>query len=390
MPRAAAQTSTRARSGVFSVSRLLAYAIRETLELRRDPVRLAFALFGTVFLMIVFGFGINTDVEHLPFAALDRDQTPESRAYLEELTRSAYFTSRAPLGSYAELERRLAGGELKLAIEIPPGFGRDLRRGYPTEIGAWVDGAMPFRAETTRGYLQGVHQHFLAGWAASQGLPSDPPAPASIVARFRYNQDFKSVYAMVPGTIALLLALIPAILMALAVVREKELGSITNLYVTPVTRLEFILGKQLPFIALALFNFLCLFILAISVFEVPLKGSFIALTLGAIAYVTATTGYGFVISAFASTQIAALFGTAILTFLPAMQFSGMLTPVSSLTGLAAILGRGFPMSYFLPISVGTFTKSLGLAELGPGIAALALFAPALLGLSLAQLRKQQR
>ena len=363
MPRAAAQTSTRARSGVFSVSRLLAYAIRETLELRRDPVRLAFALFGTVFLMIVFGFGINTDVEHLPFAALDRDQTPESRAYLEELTGSAYFTARAPLGSYAELERRLAGGELKLAIEIPPGFGRDLRRGYPTEIGAWVDGAMPFRAETTRGYLQGVHRHFLAGWAASQGLPSDPPAPASIVARFRYNQDFKSVYAMVPGTIALLLALIPAILMALAVVREKELGSITNLYVTPVTRLEFILGKQLPFIAL---------------------------TLGAIAYVTATTGYGFVISAFASTQIAALFGTAILTFLPAMQFSGMLTPVSSLTGLAAILGRGFPMSYFLPISVGTFTKSLGLAELGPGIAALALFAPALLGLSLAQLRKQER
>jgi ribosome-dependent ATPase len=382
--------NNRARSRFFSPSRVIAYAIRETLELRRDPVRLAFALFGTVFLMVVFGFGINTDVDHLPFAALDRDQTPESRAYLEELTGSAYFTEHSQLQSYADLEHRLASGELKLAIEIPPGFGRDLRRGYATEVGAWIDGAMPFRAETTRGYLQGVHQHFLADWALMQTIAPAPLAPANIAVRFRYNQDFKSVYAMVPGTIALLLALIPAILMALAVVREKELGSITNLYVTPVTRLEFILGKQLPFIGVALVNFLCLFAMTITIFDVPLKGDFAALAVGAIAYVTATTGYGLVISAFASTQIAALFGTAILTFMPAMQFSGMLTPVSSLTGLPVLLGRGFPMSYFLPISVGTFTKSLGISELSASILGLMLFAPALIGLSLVLLRKQER
>ena len=375
-----------ARRRRFSLGRLLAYSIREALELWRDPVRLGFALFGTAFLMLVFGFGINTDVDRLPFATLDRDNTPESRAYLEELRGSAYFSEQAPGIGYADLERRLASGELKVVLEIPPGFGRDLRRGRPVEVGAWIDGAMPFRAETTRGYLQSVHQHFLADLAPAAAAAE----PAAIETRFRYNQDFKSVNAMVPSTMAMLLALIPAILMAVAVVREKELGSITNLYVTPVTRLEFILGKQLPYIGLALVNFVCLVLMAILIFGVPLKGSFLALAAGTLLYVTATTGYGLLISAFASTQIAALFGTAILTVLPATQFSGMLEPVSSLSGLPAIMARLFPMTYFLPISVGTFTKSLGFAALAGEMAALALFVLCLTLISLLLLRKQGR
>ncbi|MFI5019262.1 MAG: ABC transporter permease, partial [Dongiales bacterium] len=381
-------TCRAAPSRRFSLGRLLAYSIRESLELWRDPVRLGFALLGTAFLMLALGTGINTDVDHLPFAALDRDDTPESRAYLEELRGSIYFTEQAPLADYGEIERRLAGGELKVVVEIPPGFGRDLRRGRPVEVGAWIDGAMPFRAETTRGYLESVHQRFLADLQQASGGAS--AAAVAIETRFRYNQDFKSVNAMVPSTLAMLLALIPAILMAVAVVREKELGSITNLYVTPVTRLEFILGKQLPYIGVAMVSFLTLVLLAITVFGVPLKGSFLALAAGALLYVTATTGYGLLISAFASTQIAALFGTAILTVLPATQFSGMLTPVSSLSGLPALMGHLFPMTYFLPISVGTFTKSLGFAALGGKMAALALFGPALTLLSLLLLRKQAR
>jgi ribosome-dependent ATPase len=377
-----------ASSRRFSFGRLLAYSIREGLELWRDPIRLGFALLGTAFLMLVLGTGINTDVDHLPFAVLDRDGSPESRAYLEELRGSIYFSEQAPLADYGEIERRLAGGELKVVIEIPPGFGRDLRRGRPVEVGAWIDGAMPFRAETTRGYLQGVHQLFLADLQRATGGVAT--TPATIETRFRYNQDFRSVNAMVPSTLAMLLALIPAVLMAVAVVREKELGSITNLYVTPVTCLEFVLGKQLPYVGVAMVSFLILVLLAITIFAVPLKGSFLALAVGALIYVTATTGYGLLISAFANTQIAALFGTAILTVLPATQFSGMLTPVSSLSGLPAVMGRLFPMTYFLPISVGTFTKSLGFAALGGKMAALALFIPALTLISLLLLRKQAR
>jgi len=373
----------------FSLQRLLAYTIRETLELLRDPIRLGFSLLGTTLLMLVFGFGVSTDVNNLSFAVLDRDQSPESRAYLEELRGSSYFTEKAPLTNDAELDYRLKSGDISAAIEIPPSFGSDIKSGRPVWVSALVDGAMPFRAETIRGYLQAMHQLYLADPAVKTTQPSASP-PADIEVRFKYNQDFDSIYAMVPANMSLLLALFPAILMALAIVREKELGSITNLYVTPVSRLEFLLGKQLPYIAVAMTNFILMLLLALFVFKVPLKGSFPTLLVGALIYVTTMTGYGMLISTFTKTQIAALFGTAILTVLPATQFAGMMTPVSSLAGGAQIIGRGFPMTYYVPISVGTFTKGLGFADLSGDLLALAIFVPVMTLLSVLLLRKQER
>jgi len=372
-----------------TLQRLFACTIREALELLRDPIRLGFALFGTTFLMLVFGFGISTDVNSLSFAVLDGDQSHESRAYLEELRGSPYFVEKPPLADYADLERRLESGALSAGIEIPPGFGRDIARGRPVWVAAWLDGARPFSAQTVRGYLQGMHQLYLADPAVKTTQPVSPP-PADVAIRFKYNQNFESIYAMVPGTLSILLALFPAILMTLAIVREKELGSITNLYVTPLRRIEFLLGKQVPYIAVAMVNFALMLAMALLVFEVPLKGSFAALLLGALIYVSATTGYGMVISAFARTQIAALFGAAILTVLPATMFAGMLVPVSALSGMAQIMGRLFPMTYFLPISVGTFTKGLGFMDLATNLTALAVFVPALTFLSLVLLRKQER
>ena len=373
----------------FSLRRLFAYTIRETLELLRDPIRLGFALFGTAFLMLVLGFGVSTDVNNLSFAVLDRDQSHESRAYLEELRGSTYFVEKAPLTNYDDLEKRLKNGDIRAAIEIPPGFGRDIERGRPAWVGAWIDGAMPYRAATIRGYLQAMNELYLTDPAVKTTVPA-PAAPANIEIRYKYNQDFESVYAMVPNSISMLLALFPAILMALAIVREKELGSITNLYVTPVTRIEFLWGKQLPYIGLAVINFAVMFLMALFVFQVPLKGSFLALLVGVLIYVTTTTAYGMLISAFTRTQIAALFGTAILTFLPASQFSGTMVPVSSLSGIAQIMGRAFPMTYFVPISVGTFTKGLGFHDLTPSLTELAVFIPALTVLSLLLLRRQER
>jgi len=388
-PQPAARPRSAPQGAGFSLRRLLAYTIREALELLRDPIRLGFSLFGTTLLMLVFGFGVSTDVNNLSFAVLDHDQSPESLAYLEELRGSSYFVEKRPLADYSELENRLRSGDIKAAIEIPPGFGRDIKRGRPAWVGAWVDGAMPFRAETIRGYLQGMHDLYLTDPAVKTTAPAPPPL-ADIEVRFKYNQDFDSIYAMVPSTMALMLGLFPAILMALGVVREKELGSITNLYVTPVTRLEFLLGKQLPYVVVGLTNFTLLFLMALFVFKVPLKGDFPTLLAGVLIYVTAMTAYGMLISAFTRTQIAALFGTSILTVLPATQFAGMMTPVSSLAGSAQIMGRAFPMTYFVPISVGAFTKGLGLADLGADLALLAVFVPILTLLNVLLLRKQER
>jgi ribosome-dependent ATPase len=377
------------KRALFSSRRLLAYTIREALELLRDPIRLGFSLFGTTLLMLVFGFGVSTDVNNLSFAVLDQDQSPESRAYLEELRGSAYFVEKPLIANDKELVSRLTSGDIKAAIEIPPNFGLDIKRGRRAWVSALVDGAMPFRAETIRGYLQGMHQLYLSDPTIYTTALAAPP-PSDIEVRFKYNQDFDSIYAMVPSNIALLLGLFPAILMALAIVREKELGSITNLYVTPVTRIEFLLGKQLPYIAVAMANFTLMLLMALFVFHVPLKGSFPVLLFGVLIYVTAMTAYGMLISVFTSTQIAALFGTAILTVLPATQFAGMMTPVSSLGTGAQIMGRAFPMTYFVPISVGAFTKGLGIGDLWTDLVALAVFVPVLALLSVLMLRKQER
>ena len=379
----------RRSGGAFSVRRAFAYALRESLELLRDPIRLAFALGGTAFLMLIFGFGITTDVDSLSFAALDRDKSFESRAYLGELRGSTYFVEHSPIRDANDLQERLKSGAVSVTVEIPPGFGRDLKRGRRVAVSAWIDGSMPFRAETTRGYLEAAHSQFLSDPAIHGHGQVVLSSPANVSLRFRYNQDFSSVYAMVPAQLALQLALIPAILMALAIVREKELGSIVNLYVTPVTRLEFLLGKQMPYVAVAMANFAIMYLMALFIFRVPLKGSFLALLIGALVYVLATTAYGRVISAFTRTQIAALFGTAIMTVLPATMFAGMLTPVSSLSGIAAILGRFFPMTYFLPISLGTFTKGLGFGDLTGHLLLLSLFFPALTLLSLLLMRQQE-
>jgi ribosome-dependent ATPase len=373
----------------FGPRRMMAYTIREILELSRDPIRLSYAIFGPALLLLVLGFGITTDVDSLTFAALDRDNSYYSRAYLSELRGSSYFIEQPPIRDAGDMVNRLKSGDVNVTVEIPPGFGRDISRGRKTEASVWIDGAMPFRAETIHGYLASMHRLFLAD-PAVHGLPPLAGAPANIETRFRYNQSFDSLYAMVPGAIALQLALIPAILMALAIVREKELGSITNLYVTPVTRLEFLVGKQIPYILLAFFDFLIMLLLALFVFKVPLKGGFGVLALGSLVYAAASTGYGMVISAFTKTQIAALFGTAILTILPATMFSGMSTPASSVTGFGRIMGQLFPMTYYLPISVGAFTKGLHFSDLAAYVAILALFFPALVGLSFVLLRKQEK
>lgn len=374
----------------FSPRRLFGYSRREATELMRDPIRLTFALLGTVFLMLVFGYGITFDVENLAYAALDRDRTPQSRAYLEGYAGSRYFRERRTIGSHGDMDRRLQSGDITLAIEIPPGFGKDLLQGRVPEVAVLIDGAMPFRAETVRGYVEGLHLAYLTELSRRTFGTEPENVPIEIRSRYRYNQDFKSVFAIVPTNIALMLVFIPAILMALGVVREKELGSIINLYVTPVTRLEFLFGKQIPYVVLGMINFLLMTAMAVFLFGVPVKGSFLALSLGAFLYVTATTGIGLLISSFTKTQVAALFGTAIATMVPATLFSGMMQPVSSLEDSAAVIGQIFPTSYFMSISVGVFTKALDVSDLRAAFFALALFIPVLTALSVILLRKQAR
>ena len=377
-------------ASLLNLGRLLAYSRRETLEIRRDPVRLAFAFVGSLVLMLAFGFGITTDVENIRFASLDFDQTPESRAYLAEFEGSRYFVRRPTLYSQKEAERRLRANEISLAIEVPNEFGRDLKRNIGPEMSAVVDGANPFRAESIKQYGDAVNASFIDRRAASTSSGVRAlRGPIAIESRYRYNPSFESIYAIVPSIPPILLILIPAILMAVSVVREKELGSIINFYVTPTTRIEFLIGKQLPYIAIGMMNFVILMLMAIVVFRVPLKGSGLTLTLCTLLYVTAATAIGLLVSTFTPSQVAAVFVTAILTILPTTQFSGLLQPVSTLEGNARLVGSLWPTTYYMHASVGAFTKALGPRLLVADVLALAAFIPVLTAMTVAALKRQE-
>ena len=371
-----------------SLARIHSTQWREALELRRDPVRGALALLGSLILMFVMGYGISMDVEKLRFAVLDRDDSAASRAYTLNLAGSRYFVERPPITSYAELDQRMRSGELSLALEIPPGFARDLERGQSVQIGAWVDGAMPQRAETAMGYAQGMHQDWLAQ-AIQSRTGVVPRSLVEVETRYRYNPDVRSLPAMVPAVIPLLLLMLPAMLTALAVVREKELGSIINLYVTPTTRTEFMLGKQLPYVLLALFNFGLMCLVAVTVFGVPMTGSFGTLTLAALIFSVCSTGMGLLASSVTRSQIAAMFFAMVGTIIPAVQFAGLINPVSAMTGFARWVGEIYPASNMFTTSRGVFNKALTLQDLRGEFWPMLVAAPVIVGAAIALLRKQE-
>lgn len=371
-----------------SLARIHSTQWRESLELRRDPVRGAMALLGSLILMFVMGYGISMDVENLRFAVLDRDQTALSRAYTLNLAGSRYFTEQPPITTYTELDARMRSAEISLALEIPPGFARDVARGQPVQIGAWVDGAMPQRAETVIGYAQGLHQQWLVEQSRSR-TDTVPRGLLEVEPRYRYNPDVRSLPSMVPAVIPLLLLMLPAMLTALAVVREKELGSIINLYVTPTTRTEFMLGKQLPYVLLALFNFGLMCLAAVTVFGVPITGSFATLTLGAVLFSLCSTGMGLLASTVTRSQIAAMFFAMVGTLIPAVQFAGLINPVSSMTGFARWVGEVYPASHMFTISRGVFNKALALQDLQAEFWPMLVAVPVIVGAAILLLRKQE-
>ncbi|WP_428548326.1 ribosome-associated ATPase/putative transporter RbbA [Profundibacter sp.] len=394
----AEDSENKAPESGFSLRRLLAYTSREAMQVRRDPVRLAFSFIGSAILLLIMSFGISQEVRSIPYAVYDLDQTPESRAYLSTFGDTGWFEKHAPIYSADELGQRMKSGELALALQIPPDFGRSLRRGETAQVSARIDGTDTQRAGTVESYVSGAHGHVLAqGYDGALALdviavPRSPDAklPAQLVPRFRYNPAMESLPAIGPSIPPLLLLLFPAILMAVSVAREKEIGTITNFYVTPTSRIEFLVGKQLVYIAITLLNFAIMTALVVTVLGVPLRGDPMALVFGALLYAVAATGYGLIISTLAKTQVTAVFAAAILSVMPTLQFSGMITPVSSLEGAAHIMGTLWPTTWYMGVSVGVFTKGLGLAELSGHIARLALFGPILTGIAVLALRKQEK
>jgi ribosome-dependent ATPase len=377
-------------SGLASPAMIWSFARREGLEILRDPVRMSFAVLGSLLLLVLFGYGISFDVQNLPFAVHDRDRSIESGQLTDAFAGSRYFKLRPPITDERDIDRRLMSGDLRLVVSIPPGYGADLLKGARPEVAIQIDGANTFRAETVKAYVQGVILSHVTQLAHDTYGPSAALAlPFDLRPRYAYNQAFVSVDAITPGVIMLLLMLIPSAMTAVGVAREREIGSITNFAASPATVVDFMIGKQLPYVAVGLVSYLTLFAFARLFFGVPFAGSFAALSLGAILYVLAATGFGLLISTLVRTQVAAIMAAAILSVVPSVNFSGFINPMSSIDGAAHWVGLLFPASWFQTIAIGSFAKGIGAADLITSDLALAGFAAVFIGAACLLLDKQE-
>ncbi len=334
----------------FSLQRMLSCSYREFLELTRDPIRLTMAGLGSVILMIIMGYGITLDVEHLNYAVLDRDQTTVSSDYTINIAGSSrYFTERPPVANYEELDRRMRSGELSMVLEIPPDFGRDVEHwsegDKPVQIGVWIDGSMPQRAETIRGYVQGMHLLWLQD-VARHRLGQQVQTPATIELRYRYNPDVKSLVAMVPAVIPLSAAADPGHAGdALGGPREGPRARSSTSTSRRRRAWSSCWASSSPTWPWGCSTSCCLRLLAVTLFHVPLKGDFVTAAAGALLYVGCSTGIGLLVSTLTRTQVAALFATAVLTLIPASNFCGLTDPVSSLEGFGRLVGDVYPTTY---------------------------------------------
>lgn len=367
----------------MNLKRIVALAWKEWREIVRDRLFFALAFIVPTMLMLIFGFGLTLDVENLPFAVVDHDRTPASRDYAYRFISSRYFDFKGYADDERTIDRLLADNQVRVALVIPPRFDERLSRGEPAPVQVIIDGTFPMRAQTTQGYVAAINaavsaENMAQALSTARGVPlAEARArvqPVKLEVRYLYNQSIKSIWSMAPKLIMLIMMLSPPFLTALGVVREKESGSIFNIYSSTVSPGEFLLGKLAPYVLISAANWFILWMLCLSVYQVPFKGDPLFFALASLIYVVCTTGFGLVISMLVQTQVAAMIITSVVTIIPAVLYSGLLLPLSSLSPGASLIAHSLPPMYYGRIVTDCFLKGAGAAELWPDALVLAGYA----------------
>ena len=373
-------------------SRLLAIVRKETREVLRDPIYLVLAIVVPIVATTLLALGFVLDVKNLPVAFYDQDRSPLSRDYMYAFTDSEYFRLVKIANSPDELDRLLASAEVRAAVIVPPDFSRRLHAGDAATVQILVDGTFPSRALIASGYITAIDAQFAAmlgaDYAARRGFVRTSVVPVTVDGRVWFNPSLETKNSLIPGLMVISLMFYPALLAALVLVREKERRTIFNLYCSPVARWEVIVGKAAPYVGLATVVYGLLFAMNIFVFHVRFVGNPFVLTAAALLYITASVGFGLVISVFTTTQVAAMLVTFIGLMTPSMLFSGLMTPVSSMEPSAQIISRFIPASYFIAMVRGVYLKGLGFSHFAHDLLTLAAFAAAVYLIAILGFRKR--
>jgi ABC-2 type transport system permease protein len=371
----------------LSWTRLAAICRKEILQLRRDPRSLGLAFLLPVILLALFGFAITWDIRNIETAVLDRDRSPESREMLAALWASGYFVPVADLAEESEVVPLLDRMGAQLVVVIPPGFARDVGAGQGATLQAVVDGSDANTATIILAYARAVVRQFAqVRTPSAPGTP--PPVPLAVETRVWFNEELESRNMIVPGLVAVIMMIIAAQLTSLTLAREWERGTMEQLAATPVSRVEVVIGKLLPYLAIGLVDVLVISVLGVALFGVPFRGSPLLLVVLSFLFLVGALGLGMFISAAARSQLLATQLAMLTTFLPAFLLSGFMFPIAimpiALRGLTFLV----PARYFLVVTRGIFLKGVGLDVLRVEAGLMLVFAVAGLGLAILAFRKE--
>jgi len=378
--------------GEGSLKRIVAVTSKEVKEIVRVRLFLILAFVVPFIMFNVFGYGISLDIENMPFAYIDHDHSQLSARLIDKF-KGRYFNLKEEILDPDKADNLLLNGTLRAVLVIPQDFAKRIYRGEPAEVQFLIDGGYPYRALTIKGYCQAIVGSFsreLIGEKLRQtGRSYLSRSPIRIETRYFFNESLKSSYALVPSLLAIVLLMNPAVLTALAITREKEFGTIYNIYSTPIRKWEFLLGKIIPYLIISSVNFVILVAVIKFLFHIPMKGHVMNLVPGAFIYVLICVSMGLLVSSVTRTMVSAQIVTIIVTVIPAFLYSGLLIPVPNLEGGARIMAHLYPTMHFMKIIHGVYLKNLSLVQLLPQVFLLIVYFCALFSLGVLVFRKRE-
>lgn len=358
--------------------RVRAVILKETHEVRRDPVTLVVALVIPLVMLMLFGYAISLDVRNVRMAVVDQDDTPSSRALSDAFDRSGYFRVHARLRSTQDISRNLDRSESTLVLVIPARFAADLERRLPTSVQILVDGTYSNTAEIVAAYADQIVMRF--------GATNSPHIRAEL--RVWFNPELRSANYVVPGLFGVILLALPPLLTALAVVREKETGSIHQIFASPLSGREYILGKLLPYAVIAFVQMLLVVAFGLLWFAVPVRGSVALLLATGVIYVLCTVGIGLLVSTLAQKQVVAMLLALIVTLMPSFLFSGLLFPIFTMPYALQLYAAAFPGRYFVDLSRDVVMRGASLFDVWRNVLVLLAYTAAVFSLAAWRFRKK--
>ncbi len=346
----------------MNLKKIKTIVIKEIKELLRDPIGAMAGFLVPLCVMLVFGFGMKLDVKKVHFGVVDYDHTPSSRRLIYKLaSEPRYFVFDGEYPSVKDIDKGLLSGKLRFGLVIPKGFERKLKKGQDSPVQILIDSTFPYRGEITKSYVVAEISQMNLSRLKKLGLK----LPLKLKTRYWFNEELKQDYLMASGTLAVVLFMSPAIISSLLIAKEKERGSIYNIYSSSISKFEFLLGKQVFTFLVSLINFFFLFFLTLYLFKVPFKGSFFVFFVGSAIFIMVSAAFGLLISTFLNSQVSAFVGAIILTILPSVLYSGYLTPVSAMKKSGVFVAHIIPTYYYMKILKGVYFKGVGFSFLYP-------------------------